>query len=262
MERPSIAPERGAPPSGTDDLVAGYVARAAGAGDRGAIVLPGGPRLYMLAGGSGDARLTLRGRRSDPLPRIGVIGPTTRAALLEHGDAVLLGVRLRATAWAALFDRDLSRVTDRVVPLATLDPAPPPLAADPPAGAAAAFAEWFAARPAGRGARAGVAQQVAALIDADPRIGVADLCAALGVTPRQLSSQCLHSFGLPPKRLLVLRRFGRVLRRLLGDATATGRVLWEAGYVDHSHFAKDCRRFLDTSLHGFRQRLDDAGEPL
>ncbi len=261
MERPSIALERGAPPSGTDDLVAGYVARAAGAGDRGAIVLPGGPRLYMLAGGSGDAWLTLRGRRSEPLPRIGVIGPTTRAAQLEHGDAVLLGVRLRATAWAALFDRDLSRVTDRVVPLTALDVAPPPLA-DPQAGAAAAFAGWFAARPAARGARAGLAQQVAALIDADPRIGVAALCTALGVTPAQLSTRCLRDFGLPPKRLLVLRRFGRVLRRLLGDATATGRVLWEAGYVDHSHFAKDCRRFLDTSLHGFRQRLGDGGEPL
>lgn len=244
-----------------DDLVAGYVARAPRAADPGAIVLPGGPRLYMLAGGTSDARLTLRGRRSDPLPRIGVIGPTTRAAQLEHGDAVLLGVRLRATAWAALFDRDLSRYTDRIVPLATIDPAPPPVSADPQAGAAA-FAVWFADRAAGRCGRAGVAQQVAALIDGNPHIGVAELSAALGVTPRQLSSHCLHSFGLPPKRLLMLRRFGRVLRRLLDDATATGRVLWEAGYVDHSHFAKDCRRFLDTSLHGFRQRLGGRGEPL
>jgi len=232
------------------------------AGVRETIVLPGGPRLYMLLGGAGDARLTRRGRRSDLLPRVGFIGPTTTIAQLDHGDALLFGLRLRATAWATLFDRDLSRFTDRIVPLATIDPVAPPVVCDPGAGAAAAFAPWLAARCASGHARDAVAQRIVARIDASPRTSVAEIGAALGLTPQQVSAACLHAFGLPPKRLLMLRRFVSVLRRLLPDPTATGRVLWEAGYVDHSHFAKDCRRFLDTSLHGIRQRLGDGGDPL
>ncbi|VXD00387.1 helix-turn-helix domain-containing protein [Sphingomonas sp. 8AM] len=260
VERPSPAPGRHAPPPSPDELVAGYVARPAGTGARGTVVLPGGPRLYMLVDGATEARLTIRRRTSAPLPRIGFIGPTTSVAQLDHGGAMLLGLRLRATAWPTLSDRDLSRFTDRVVPLTTIDPGAAPDERAP--DAAAAFAPWLAAqRTAGR-ARDGVAQQIVALIDASPRASVAELCAALGITPRHLSAICLRTFGLPPKRVLVLRRFLRVLRRLLPDTRGAGRVLWEAGYVDHSHFAKDCRRFLDSSLHALRQHLGDGGDPL
>ena len=258
MERALPSPARRAP----DDLVAGYVARTPVPGARGTIVLPGGPRLYLLVGGAGDARLTIRRRTSGPLPRLGFIGPTTKVAQLEHGDATLFGLRLRATAWPMLSDRDLSRFTDRIVPLTTIDPSAAPLTCDPEAGAAAAFAPWLAAQRAAARARDGAAQQIIALIDASPRATVTDVCAALGVTPRHLTATCLRVFGLPPKRVLVLRRFLRVLRRLLPDTTGAGRVLWEAGYVDHSHFAKDCRRFLDSSLHGFRQRLGEDSDPM
>lgn len=136
------------------------------------------------------------------------------------------------------------------------------VARGPAAGAAAAFAPWLAARCASGRVRDAVAQRIVARIDTSPRTSVAAIGAALDLAPQQVSAACLHAFGLPPKRLLMLRRFVRVLRRLLPDPTATGRVLWEAGYVDHSHFAKDCRRLLDTSLHGIRQRLGDGGDPM
>lgn len=255
-------PGRRAALAAPDDLVAGYVARTPVAGACGTIVLPGGPRLYMLLGGEAGARLTIRRRTSEPLPRIGFIGPTTKIAQLDHGGATLLGLRLRTTAWPTLSDRDLSRFTDRVVPLSSIDPEATPGVCDPDGGAAAAFAPWLAAQRAAGRPRDGVAQQIIALIDASPRTSVADVCATLDITPRHLSAICLRVFGLPPKRLLMLRRFLRVLRRLLPDTRGAGRVLWEAGYVDHSHFAKDCRRFLDSSLHGIRQRLDDGGDPL
>ncbi|MEH3103758.1 MAG: helix-turn-helix domain-containing protein [Sphingomonas phyllosphaerae] len=220
--------------------------------------MPGAPRLYALLGGTSDARLTTRRRTSGALPRIGFIGPTMKIAHLEHGDAILFGVRLRATAWTTLFGGDLSRFADRVVPLSAIAPSAPPLVCDPDADPTAAFAPWLAARLAAASDRDRRAQRLIELVDADPRTTVAAVAAALRITPQQLSVACLHGFGLPPKRLLMLRRFMRVLRRLLPDPTATGRVLWEAGYVDHSHFAKDCRRFLDMSLHGFRQRIGDV----
>ena len=251
-------------PSPNNDLVADYVVRTPIPGAGGTIILPGGPRIYMLVGGEAAARLTIRRRTSAPLPPIGFIGPTTKIAQLDQGGATLLGLRLRATAWPTLSDRDLSRFTDRIVPLASIDPAatPNPCDAGADADAATAFAPWLAAQRAAGRARAGVAQQIIALIDANPRASVGEVCATLGITPRQLSAICLHVFGLPPKRLLMLQRFLGVLRRLLPDMRGAGRVLWEAGYVDHSHFAKDCRRFLDSSLHGFRQRLGDGGDPL
>lgn len=262
MERSSPVSGRRAPAPLHDDLVAGYVARTQMPGARGTIVLPGGPRLYALIGGETGALLTIGRRTSAPLPQIGFIGPTTRIAQLDHAGATLLGLRLRATAWPMLSDRDLSRFTDRIVPLASIDPHAMPDTGDPGTDAMAAFAPWLAAQRAAGRARDGLAQQIIALIDASPRAGVGDVCATLGITPRQLSAICLRVFGLPPKRLLMLRRFLSVLRRLLPDTRGAGRVLWEAGYVDHSHFAKDCRRFLDSSLHGFRQRRGDDGDPL
>lgn len=262
MERLSPIPGRRAPSPSPDDLVAGYVARTPMSGGRGTIVLPGGPRLYVLVGGETGARLTIGRRTSAPLPRIGFIGPTTRIAQLDHDDATLLGLRLRATAWPLLSDLDLSRFTDRIVPLTSIGPDATPNTWNSGVDAAAAFAPWLAAQRAAGRARDGTAQQIIALIDASPRAGVGDVCATLGITPRQLSAICLQVFGLPPKRLLMLRRFLGVLRRLLPDTRGAGRVLWEAGYVDHSHFAKDCRRFLDSSLHSFRQRLGDGGDPL
>ncbi|MEG8040041.1 helix-turn-helix domain-containing protein [Sphingomonas sp. LR60] len=260
MERSSLSPLSRAPALAPGDVVAGYFARRPPATERGTLLLPGAPRIYALLGGTSDARLTIRRRTSDVLPRVGFIGPTTKIAHLEHGDAILFGLRLRTTSWASLFGGDLSRFTDRVVPLSAIDLSAPPLVCDPGGDPAAAFAPWLAARLAAASDRDRLSQRLIDVIDADPRTSVAEVAAALRITPQQLSVACLHGFGLPPKRLLMLRRFLRVLRRILPDPTATGRVLWQAGYVDHSHFAKDCRRFLDMSLQGFRQRIGDADD--
>jgi AraC-like DNA-binding protein len=236
-----------------DDIVGGYFGEGPARADGRTMLLPGGPRIYVLRGDPSLSRLAIRRRAFAPLPPVGFIGPTTRVACLDHGAARLSGVRLRSTAWAALFDGDLSRYTDRVVPLAAIERSPlPDLAED----AVATFAPWLAARLAEGPGPDRQAQRIIELIDAGPRSTVAWIATSLRLTPPRMSATCLENFGLPPKRLLMQRRFVRVLRRLLADPTATGRALWEAGYVDHSHFARDCRQFLGSSLQTFRDLTD------
>lgn len=214
------------------------------------LLLPGGPRLYVLHGDTATSSLSIRRRTFAPLPAIGFIGPTTALGHLDTGGAMLTGVRLRSTAWATLFGGDLSRHADKVVPLTTLDHAAEALRhAD-----AAAIETWLSTRLEDAAASDVLLEHFIATIDAHPRATVADLAATLHLTPQQLTALSLEHFGVAPKRLLSQRRFVRVLRRLLADPAYAGRALWEAGYVDRSHFAKDCRKFLGSSLQTFRER--------
>jgi AraC-like DNA-binding protein len=253
LERLPHPPRPERPAFAWDDIVGDQFRCGPGPDGGATMLLPGAPRIYVLHGDAAHSRLSIRRRIHAPLPATGFIGPTTRVASLEHGGAVLYGIRLRALAWAQLFDGDVSRYTDRVVPLATIDGAAPPVARTPDDDVAALFAPWLAARLDTDVGRERQAQRIIALIDARPRATIAEIASSLRLTPRRLSATCLADFGLPPKRLLMVRRFVGVLRRLRADPTATGRLLWEAGYVDHSHFARDCRQFLGSSLQTFRE---------
>lgn len=261
LERLSITPRPERHPLASGDVVAEHFGGVPLRADGRTILLPGGPRIYVLHGDAPGSRLVIRRRIFAPLPAIGFIGPTTSVARLDHGGVLLSGVRLRSTAWGMLFDGDVSRYTDRVVPLAAIDRSSATAIRDPRGDEAATFAPWLDARLEAGNGRDLQAQRIIELIDASPRSTVAEIAASLRLTPQRMSATCLENFGLPPKRLLMLRRFVRVLRRLLVDPTATGRALWEAGYVDHSHFARDCRQFLGSSLQAFRELIEHRDDP-
>jgi AraC-like DNA-binding protein len=88
---------------------------------------------------------------------------------------------------------------------------------------------------------------------------VASLTSTLYVSERSLRRRCLAAVGVPPKTLHRQLRFQGVLATAQqaiaqGRAPTEGglaRVAAEAGYADHSHLDRECRRLTGVSARTF-----------
>ncbi|MEV4510945.1 DUF6597 domain-containing transcriptional factor [Dactylosporangium sp. NPDC049525] len=95
---------------------------------------------------------------------------------------------------------------------------------------------------------------------------VTELTSTLRVSDRNLRRRCLAAVGMPPKTLHRLLRFQGVLaatQRAIaqGRRPAEGglsRLAADAGYADHSHLDRECRRLTGTSVRAFL--LETAGQ--
>ncbi len=186
-----------------------------------------------------------------------IAGPaTTFYDLHTDEDGVLVGLRLRPGAAAAVFGRPISEFTDRVVPLDAVFGV---------AGGRVAEKVFDATTPG---------QRVAALLqtvtehlaDTEPFVDtavigaigmlqrrpqwpVSELATAVDLSERQLRRRFETAVGFGPRRL------GRILRlqRLLELIHARDdRVRWselaiEASYVDQPHMINECRALAGTS---------------
>jgi AraC-like DNA-binding protein len=88
---------------------------------------------------------------------------------------------------------------------------------------------------------------------------VTSLTSTLYVSERSLRRRCLAAVGVPPKTLHRLLRFQGVLAAAQqaiarGRAPTEGglaRVAADAGYADHSHLDRECRRLTGVSARTF-----------
>ena len=86
-----------------------------------------------------------------------------------------------------------------------------------------------------------------------------ELATALHVAERSLRRRCVAAVGMPPKTLHRLLRFQGVLaaaQRAIarGQSPAEGglaRLAADAGYADHPHLDRECRRLTGVSLRAF-----------
>lgn len=188
------------------------------------------------------------------VPEAALFGPTSCAGYVRAGRGTLVGVGVTPVGWARLFGSDLSAHADRITPLGIVAPDAADAQARLVAGEepAAVFDAWLLARLAtAPPENPAVARVFEAL--ADPSIVTAlALAERTGLQPRQLLRTARRAFGFSPKLLLRRARFVRALM----SAAAQGRGAWHdataaAGYWDHSHFLRDCRLFLDTTMSKF-----------
>ncbi|MBF9135021.1 helix-turn-helix domain-containing protein [Plantactinospora sp. S1510] len=88
---------------------------------------------------------------------------------------------------------------------------------------------------------------------------VTSLTSSLYVSERSLRRRCLAAVGVPPKTLHRMLRFQGVLaaaqRAIAQGRTPTegglARVAVDAGYADHSHLDRECRRLTGVSARTF-----------
>jgi AraC-like DNA-binding protein len=88
---------------------------------------------------------------------------------------------------------------------------------------------------------------------------VNQLTSSLYVSERSLRRRCLAAVGMPPKTLHRLLRFQGVLaatqRAIAQGRTPTegglARLAADAGYADHSHLERECRRLTGSSVRAF-----------
>jgi AraC-like DNA-binding protein len=82
------------------------------------------------------------------------------------------------------------------------------------------------------------------LLESEPILGIADICAALGVSERMLRECCNSHFGMAPSSYLRLRRIQRVHRALRSEtprAHSVSAVAKRHGFHDLGRFAANYR---------------------
>jgi AraC-like DNA-binding protein len=225
-------------------------------------VEPGGAAFRHRHVPNGSAELTCR-LGAAPAVLGPHTGPVTR--LLAPGTTVV-GLRLRPGAAPAVLGLPASEVTGRELDADAIwgRPATQRLgellagAASPGQALAVLQAHVVDRRTGAAGPDPLVAGAVRHLMPGRAG-GVAEVTSALGVSDRNLRRRCLAAVGLPPKTLHRLLRFQGVLaatQRAIAQGLAPAgdgmsRLAADAGYADHSHLERECRRLTGTSVRAF-----------
>jgi AraC-like DNA-binding protein len=88
-------------------------------------------------------------------------------------------------------------------------------------------------------------------------VGVGALAAEVGWSRRHFVDRFSRQVGLAPKPAAQLVRFRHALG-LLGGPGSIADVASAAGYADHSHLVRECRRLADTTPSALRAELAAA----
>ena len=197
----------------------------------------------------------------------GVTSGLSQQVLEGRGWAV--GLMLRPAAGWLLTGRPVRRLTDRSVPLDTLD------SLDGPA-LTRAVREAMADDPASPDAQAGArttvedalrpflpvdeeGRLVNALVEAvetsPDLLRVDELCARFDVAERTLQRLLHKRIGLGPKWLIRRRRLQEAAERLRDDSDGLAVIAADLGYADQAHFTRDFRRATGLTPGEFAARF-------
>lgn len=179
--------------------------------------------------------------------------------IVQRGDVRVFGVRFRLGGVAPFARAALAAFTGQTPPPeavfgAGVGAVARALAAAPDLDAAAAVLDaFFLDATTGDAGRETVAAALAALVARDGGIGVTDLGAAVGASPRQLERLFRAHVGLPPKAVARVLRFQHALRALMRDPGCTlAEVALAAGYYDQAHLVRDFRAMTGGVPRGYR----------
>jgi AraC-like DNA-binding protein len=218
--------------------------------------LPSWATIRITLPGSASWSLQIGARTYDPVPERTFAGPSSYAGYLATTGGTSVGVGLLPMGWAQLFGGDVSRYSNRLVPLEQIDPGAIALHEALAGGCEVpeAFEAWLTARLNRRPPADPRIAQLYALLDdpAMPRIEA--IAEQLEMSPRALTTMARASFGFTPKLLLRRTRFLRALSAVLTNASAGPEAIDAAGYWDRSHFLRDSHLFLGCSIREFNRR--------
>lgn len=168
-------------------------------------------------------------------------------------DVTAVGIRFRAGQVKALFDLDVSTLTDRQVPLSSVIG---PTAASrlincgddalPLPDRREALLDWIRMWSAERSPDQ-LSDRIVQLLVDSPRVSQQALASDLGVAPRTLHRRAVERFGYGTATLARLLRFQRLVALALTATpdTSLGDLAAQAGYADHAHLVRDCRDISD-----------------
>jgi AraC-like DNA-binding protein len=101
------------------------------------------------------------------------------------------------------------------------------------------------------------------LLESEPLLGIADICAALSVSERMLRECCNRHLGIGASRYLRLRRMQRVHRALRSEtprAFGVSEVATRHGFNDLGRFAANYRTIYGELPSATLRRLDRTAE--
>jgi AraC-like DNA-binding protein len=168
------------------------------------------------------------------------LGPTSRPGAAPGG--TFAGVRFRPGGASALLGFDLDDLGNQAVAavsLGMLDGSMEARLFAAPCPLTVLENALLAHVPSARAA------SVAAVLEVPPQ-SVTDLAAILGVPGRSLHRSILRQTGLPPKRLLRILRFQRVLR-LRTHSPSLADLAAACGYADQAHMTREVTAFAGVS---------------
>jgi AraC-like DNA-binding protein len=182
-------------------------------------------------------------------------GPTNRSFRFTLGDCRLLGIGLFPAALARFWDVDVSKLANKVFPLA-----------DVIGATSAEFSDGVKKRDTPDAIFAFVDQYFLNLLDTtannqavqlslalhrhinDPGITrIEDLAAAMNLSQSTLTKLCKRRFGFPPKQLLRRQRFLRMLEALHARPYAEWPEFVDPQYSDQSHMIRDFKQVMGLS---------------
>ena len=197
-------------------------------------------------------------------PHLLLVGQMERGVDIRPSGVIdTVGIHFRPAGLAAFLAGDLSRFTNRIVPLGpvlAVDPAPLAMSlrsAPGPERRAILLEEFLRGRlREGDAAMANASDRLAQ--DKGP-VDLAALARRFRLSDRQFRRRFEAAVGLGPKRFARLVRFQRVFEQERErDARVWSRVALDCGYYDQAHFNRDFRAFT-----GMRPRdLVKDGDPL
>jgi AraC-like DNA-binding protein len=181
--------------------------------------------------------------------RPGVHGVGTNRFVAElEGRGWVLGAKFRPGAFHAFFGRDVSELTERDEPIASVfGEQGAALEADVlargggPACIPSVEAFFRARIPRETDDNIALAARAVDMVRADPSIGRAsDLAARVSLAPRSLERLFERYVGVPPKWIIRRYRIHEACERVRSGATPSWSALAvELGYFDQSHFIRD-----------------------
>ncbi|WP_374405324.1 hypothetical protein [Pelagerythrobacter sp.] len=198
------------------------------------------------------------GWRWEPMLEAGFYGPTTRASRMLTKGGVTIGVSPTPAGVARMFDIDLARYRNRMVPLGSLIGQETCVAlveslraSDRGIAVKPILDAFFAATMSvPHPAEAQIARLNALLLDEDIRT-VDELAEAMDLPIHGLRRLALRRFGFPPKVLMIRARFLRSLIALKAVGATQGYRAIDDAYTDTSHFLRDSQRFLGMTAQRF-----------
>ena len=112
------------------------------------------------------------------------------------------------------------------------------------------------------------AERCLELVAADPSITQSEVAATVGLTPRQTHRRSLQTFGYgiaTLTRILRLQRFLALVATATARRTSLAAFAVDAGYADHAHLSRDCRRITGLTptafLRDYFSTFPDMSDP-
>ncbi|MEZ4450100.1 MAG: helix-turn-helix domain-containing protein [Nannocystaceae bacterium] len=199
-------------------------------------------------------------------PRDSVSGVITRRFdRVLAGQGAVYGCLFRPAGFSPFWRRPLHLLVDRSLPIAEVlagDPAALRAGGDDAAMIAAFEALLLAAAPI-RDPEAEEVDRWAALVEADPTIGRAELLAErLGLGLRTIQRALRRHVGVGPKVLIRRHRLLEASHRLSrGEAIDHAALALALGYADQSHFIRDFSAVVGSSPARYRRLLAARSDP-